>query len=220
VKKKLALGRYKYVYLKLTIASVLIAIFIKIILLDFYRVDSISMIPNLLPGDRVIGFRLNYGVRVPELNINIFYNEPKFGDVVSIYKDDKIYIKRISALPNSKLYMRVGTLILNNEVINRTYATDVSNYKYLKEDVTIFDEYYKNKRYFVAYSNKIRPRDFSYNIKDAYMALGDNRTNSIDSRTWGEIKKEQIFSKIFMIWWSYDVNTKKIRWDRIGKLIK
>ncbi len=51
---------------------------------------------------------------------------------------------------------------------------------------------------------------------DGYFVMGDNRTNSIDSRKWGEIKRKDILTKAVFIFFSADPDTGQIRWDRIG----
>jgi signal peptidase I len=54
------------------------------------------------------------------------------------------------------------------------------------------------------------------NGAEGLFLLGDNRSNSIDSRTWGEINKRDIIGKVSFIWFSVDPITRKVRWERIG----
>jgi signal peptidase I len=74
---------------------------------------------------------------------------------------------------------------------------------------------------------------------DSYFAMGDNRDNSLDSRYWGFVPRENIIGKPLLIFWSYDAPTAdlvgyssdhfidlaknfffKTRWDRELKLIR
>ena len=50
--------------------------------------------------------------------------------------------------------------------------------------------------------------------------MGDNRTNSQDSRYWGMLPEEYIVGKATRIWYSEDKFTEKPRWDRIMQKIK
>jgi signal peptidase I len=72
-----------------------------------------------------------------------------------------------------------------------------------------------------------------------YFAMGDNRDNSLDSRYWGFVPRENIIGKPLVIFWSYDAPTeawvdynanhfldlaqnffKKTRWERTLKLVR
>lgn len=48
-----------------------------------------------------------------------------------------------------------------------------------------------------------------------YFMAGDNVFSSFDSRYWGLLPEDQIVGKAIFIWKSIDVQTKKIRWNRI-----
>lgn len=70
----------------------------------------------------------------------------------------------------------------------------------------------------------------SYTVEENYyFMMGDNRSNSLDSRYWGFVPRKNIIGKALITYMSWDSNIpfsdpialiSSIRWDRIGKLIK
>lgn len=108
------------------------------------------------------------------------FTKVKREDIVSLnYADTKYLIKRVIGLPGEKID------IVNNKLyINGTQYEE----KYLKKDLSYPDFHLK---------------DLGYNTipDNMYLVLGDNRSNSLDSRKIGLIKKEDINGKISFRFW-------------------
>ncbi|MBI5472882.1 MAG: signal peptidase I [Ignavibacteriae bacterium] len=69
----------------------------------------------------------------------------------------------------------------------------------------------------------------SYTMKqDYYFVVGDNRGNSLDSRFWGFVPDDLIIGKVMLVYWSWEEGIgdgfverlQRIRWDRVGKIVR
>ena len=47
-----------------------------------------------------------------------------------------------------------------------------------------------------------------------FFVLGDNRDASLDSRFFGFVPQANIIGRPWMVYWSYDADASKTRWDR------
>jgi signal peptidase I len=50
---------------------------------------------------------------------------------------------------------------------------------------------------------------------DEYFVMGDNRLASEDSRSFGPVHAAEIQGRLGRIWYSYDLERSKLRWDRL-----
>lgn len=105
------------------------------------------------------------------------FSEPKRGDII-VFKyplnPDRDFVKRLIGLPGEKLLIKDSTLYINDKVIAEPYLPKGLSYQ--------------------DYGPVTVP-------KDKYFMMGDNRNNSLDSRSWREMPKENIVGKAALIYW-------------------
>lgn len=94
----------------------------------------------------------------------------KRNDIIVFKRNNNRLIKRVIALPNEKVKCVSGIIYINNEEYDDIHAT--GNTKDFQEYVLKDDEYF---------------------------AVGDNRENSFDSRSFGPVKKEAILGTTDLI---------------------
>ena len=112
---------------KTLIYALIIAVFIRSLLLQPFYIPSSSMEPNLLVGDRLFVTKFSYGYSKHSFPFSpnifkgrIFFNSPKRGDVI-VFKtpaDNRTdYIKRLIGLPGDKVQFIDGIIYINNNQI-------------------------------------------------------------------------------------------------------
>lgn len=103
---------------------------------------------------------------------------PERGDVVVFkYPKDpsKYFIKRIVGLPDETVKINEGKVF-------------ISGGKY--PDGLLLDESYIKNVSYETFTEKLGA--------DEYFAMGDNRTNSLDSRIWGPLPKDNIVGRVLV----------------------
>ncbi|WP_372730909.1 signal peptidase I [Novosphingobium sp.] len=105
---------------------VAVVMFHSFIAKPFY-IPSISMMPNLLVGDRLIVSKYPYGWSwvsasfhvLPRGDTRIIPATPQYGDVVIAVPPDRDedYIKRVIALPGDRIAVIHGQIILNGKLV-------------------------------------------------------------------------------------------------------
>ena len=169
------------------IVAAILAIILRTFLFQIYKIPTTSMVPTLMPGDKIFVSRITYGPRIPFTDIRIKgLRMPKRGDVVVFippHDRKKAYIKRLIGLPGDTVAIRKGNIYINGkEVVESQIA---HNY------------YYNQGDYGVEGKEIVIP-------EDSYFFLGDNSISSLDSRFWGFVDKKDIVGKAVFIWWPFN----------------
>ena len=108
--------------------AILIFLFVRVFLVEAYRIPSGSMIPTLLVGDWLFVNKLAYGPHIPGLDVSLpGYATPKRRNVVVFVSPPQpdngaditpTLVKRFWGLPGDTLYMRSGVLYINGTAVS------------------------------------------------------------------------------------------------------
>ena len=90
----------------------------------------------------------------------------------------KSYIKRVIAVPGDTVYIDAGQVYVNNQLLSEGYIPE--DYR----DRVSWEEH------------RIPPGE--------YFVLGDHRSSSSDSRTWGFVDRDLIYGKAVFVYWPLD----------------
>lgn len=119
-----------------SIALLLLAVlaFHSFVAKPFY-IPSVSMMPTLLVGDRLIVSKYAYGWSwvsptfhiLPRMEGRLFGSLPERGDIVILTPKNQSsdYIKRVIGLPGDMLELRGGQIFLNGQPVKQEYQPDL-----------------------------------------------------------------------------------------------
>jgi signal peptidase I len=190
--------------------ALILALVIRALVVQAFKIPSGSMIPTLLVGDHILVNKFIYGPRIEIPFTGTFVAKlPGFarihrGDVVVfVYPVDrsKDFIKRVIGVEGDVMEIRKKTVFINGKRIQDSHAN-------FEEGLT---------------EDGVQVRDnFGPIVVPPHhiFVLGDNRDRSYDSRFWGFVDLNDIKGKAFQIYWSWDREDHWVRWNRIGRFIR
>lgn len=161
-----------------------------------YAVDGASMNPTLTNGERLLVNRSVYAhfdtnalgrlfPWVDSTGANVVYpfDQPRRGDIVVFeppVPSDQPYIKRVIGVAGDELRFADGYVVVNNQRLPEPYQPAAETFCSGAEHCDL-----------------VVPDGTVY-------VLGDNRTNSADSRIFGPVRLEAIVGKAWLANWPLD----------------
>jgi signal peptidase I len=175
-------------YAVIAVVAIGLALVIQAYLVKPYRIPSPSMVDTLEIGDRVLVNRVVYHLRDLEHGDVVVFRWPKNRDVV--------FIKRVVGLPGDRLQAKDGRLYVNGVAQEEPYVHETNGVT----DPT-------NPSGTIVGTTMSQPWGLSdeYTVPEGhYFMMGDNRTNSDDSRVWGPVPEDDLIGEAFFVYWPLD----------------
>lgn len=186
-----------------------------------FKIPSGSMRNTLLEGDNLFVNKIVYGFRLPFMKDKLVEFKPiERGDII-IFKFPaenkkqincgepqygRDFVKRVIGLPGDKVELRNKQLYINDELM------PMQDYEVYDDHLR--EEYMLNlsqKEYQQMWESRTLEHTFGLYLRDyfgpvvvpqgQYLAMGDNRDFSCDSRFWGPVPKENIKGKAWFLHW-------------------
>jgi signal peptidase I len=201
------------------------------ILVSTYRIESVSMEPALHPADRVIVSSLAYGPRVPFSTLRLpGAGLPARGDLVVVQPPfvlEPSLVTRIFeplaaffSLQKATLHRDLYGSRLNGFMVKRVVGIPGDTVKLAGFSLSLKPhgalDFVPEGRLIPLHYEVRTSLDaqgwsssfpFSGNTEEIrlgdnqYFVLGDNRTESSDSRSWGAVSKDRILGKVIYRYW-------------------
>jgi signal peptidase I len=203
-----------------SICSVLVVgLFILTFLGQNFVIPSGSMENTLLVGDHLVVDRITLAPPAAWMPL-VHYREPKRGDIVVFLKPvadadpvdgSPVYpflVKRLVGIPGDHIHLRDGVVILNGVAQAQPHAqpTTPDNHTDFLDEFPSVPPYPQPgatpEAWAVDFPNHIENGDLVI-PPGHYFMMGDNRHNSLDSRYWGFVPRENIVGRPLFNYWSF-----------------
>lgn len=209
------------------VLAVAIALSIRAMVVEPFRIPSGSMFPTLLIGDHLFVNKFIYGAKIPFTDYRLpALREPQRGDVVvfevarvtgqggagSIVPADRRpdarredFVKRIVGLPGDRVEVRNDNLYINHERVKEFALEQI-----FEDDQGTPLDVYRETLGDCVHGILDDPRKLGLSRTPLvvepgrYFVMGDNRDNSNDSRAWGTVRLEEFKGPAFIIYWSWN----------------
>lgn len=176
-------GRTLLDYTLTAVVAVALALAIQAFVVKPYLIPSVSMANTLLPGQRVLVDRLVYHYRSVHRGDIIVFRWPG-------HENETPLIKRVVGLPGDRLSLRNGELFVNGRPLPEAYVKRQQGAP--EQTLPAFDGGPVDA-WSLATPYTVPPSH--------YFVMGDNRTESNDSRYWGTVPRDHIIGRAFFVYW-------------------
>jgi signal peptidase I len=216
-----------------SIAIALVLWFVlRTVLVGAFHITSGSMEGTLLIGDVLFVNKAIYGAQIPLTRKRLpGFRAPRRKDIVVFESAEErglMVVKRLVGVAGDTIEMRDNAVFVNGEPLEEPYVIRSGE----PLDPTDAKMRLWQRRYLVGKS----PDGYRPTLKnwgplvvpaDSFMAMGDNRDFSYDSRYWGFLGQDRIRGRALVVYYSYNKNgilplpfLTAIRWGRLFTILK
>jgi signal peptidase I len=158
--------------------ALLVALVVRTTLVQAFWIPSPSMEPTLQEGDRVLVNKLSYRLHDVHRGDIVVFERPPAAESADPAHDIPDLIKRVIGLPGDTIEARAdGFVYINDHRLDESYLPDGTRTTNLPRQEVPEGEVF---------------------------VMGDNRTNSADSREFGPIDEDLIVGRAFIRIWPLD----------------
>ena len=167
--------------------AVAVVLTVKVEVANPYRIPSSSMEPTLRCAKPAAGCDATFSDRVIANRLAYRFRDPRRGDIVVFTAppaakqrctEGGTFVKRIVGLPGEVVSERGGYVYVDGKRLNEPYVQAAR-----RDNET-----------------QVWPRI----PKGEYFMMGDNRSQSCDSRTWGSVPRNKLIGTVFFVYWPPD----------------
>jgi signal peptidase I len=204
--------------------TILLLLFGTTTLVQAFVIPTGSMEDTLLIGDHLLVDKMAYAPAGSISKYVLPYEQPKHGDIIVFrYPVDinQTFVKRVIGVPGDRLKMVNRVVYRNGVQLNEPYTYHKFPYDGTRDNFPgepspfaegLQAQYQRDMlEHHVVNGEIVVP-------PNSYFAMGDNRDNSLDSRYWGFVPRDNIIGKPLLIYWSYRASTDDLAGTSVDSL--
>jgi signal peptidase I len=182
--------------LKTVGVAILLALGMRQFVAEARFIPSGSMEPTLQVDDRLIIDKVSYR-----------FNNPHRGDIVVFDPTQNLqelgyneaFIKRIIGLPGDKVEVVDDKVKINGAPLSENYPSGV----HIPEMTKMYEaKHQQDPNKYPLWNKDARGIDWQGTVPEGqYLVLGDHRSGSLDSRSWGFVPRDKIVGKATVRFW-------------------
>ena len=197
------------------ILFVALLVFLRTTIVDWNHVPSRSMVPTIIPGDRIFVDKTAFGLRLPFSEAPLLsWRTPTRSEVVVFRapQTSTLTVKRVIGLPGDRVSWRDKALIVNGVAAFYTSPTAADRDPYLAEHFphteALREQISGQNRVILRYTLPPQTSHGSFDPievpADHYLVLDDNRDNSADYRKFGVVHVDHLVGRASGVLFSLD----------------
>jgi signal peptidase I len=165
------------------VVALVVAIVLRTFVVQTFYIPSGSMLPTLQVGDRILVNKLSYHLHNVGRGDIVVFSRPALEEEACAGPLVNDLVKRVIGLPGETISLSQGRVLINGQILNEPWIHNQANTFPGPDDTP-----YSLSKPFTVPAGE-------------YYLLGDNRSNSCDSRYWGPVSRSLIVGKVvFRIW--------------------
>jgi len=205
--------------------TILLLLFGTTTLVQAFVIPSGSMEDTLLIGDHLLVDKLAYAPGGSMSEYILPYEQPKHGDIIVFrfpVDISQTFVKRVIGVPGDRLKMVNRVVYRNGVQLNEPYVYHKFPYDASRDNFpgepTLFAEGLQAQLQRDMLENHVVNGEIVVPPNE-YFAMGDNRDNSLDSRYWGFVPRDNIIGKPLLIYWSYQAPSEDLTGSSVNSLV-
>ena len=159
--------------------TVAVVVVMRIFVADTYQVPTGSMLETIQLGDRLVGEKISYRFRTPKAGEVVTFDDPSDPGVT--------LIKRVIATEGQTVDLVDGAVVVDGAALDEPYV--------LGKPSEPIDRFAPELDGAITYPYVVP--------EGCVWVMGDNRTNSLDSRYFGAVDIDAVSSRAMFIFWPF-----------------